>query len=241
MFEPNMAGSRHKTFEAVALTHFDTMYNVAMACTRNPDEAQDLVQETYYRAYRFWESFQPGTRVQAWLLTILRHTHISAYRKASRQRLHAQVEPVASWDDDVSFTSAWTDPASMEAMLRHLVQDEVKQAIDALPETYRLPVILADLAACSYQEIATILGCPLSTVMSRLFRGRRLLRTRLQAFAEASGYIGARQPYALCGPRQVSESRRPSPRRVASKQSAKPAGAAWKPQAEEGCLMCHHS
>ena len=91
MFEPSAPGSRRDAFETIALVHFDTVYKVAMALTRNRDEAQDLVQETYGKAYRFWHRFQPGTHVKAWLLTILRHTHISAYRKASRQRIHTTV------------------------------------------------------------------------------------------------------------------------------------------------------
>lgn len=219
MVASRTVGSRRETFETIALAHFDTVYRVAVVFTRNPDEAQDLVQETYYQAYRFWHRFQPGTHVKAWLLTILRHTHISAYCSASRQPLHTTVEAVEPFHDDVLYTQEWTDPASMDAMLRHVIQDEVKQAIDALPETYRMPVILADLAECSYQEIATILGCPIGTVMSRLFRGRRWLRTRLQGFARASGYIGARRPHTpgASDPRQASEPRRPLPRRVGSK------------------------
>ncbi len=220
MFEPSAPGSRRDAFETIALGHFDTVYNVAMAFTRNPDEAQDLVQETYEKAYPFWHRFQPGTPVKAWLLTIVRHTHIRASRRASRHRIHRTVEPVAPLDGDVSCTPEWTDPASIDAMLRHVVQDEVKQAIDALPETYRLPVLLADLAECSYQEIAAIVGCPLGTVMSRLVRGRKLLRTHLHVFARASGYIRSGPPRdaGTSDLERATEPHRPLQCSVASKE-----------------------
>ncbi|MEE8303182.1 MAG: sigma factor-like helix-turn-helix DNA-binding protein, partial [Candidatus Tectomicrobia bacterium] len=145
-------------------------------------------------------------------------------------------------DGDVSCTPEWTDPASIDAMLRHVVQDEVKQAIDALPETYRLPVLLADLAECSYQEIATIIGCPMGTVMSRLFRGRRLFRTHLQACARASGYIRSGPPRTAGtpDPHRASEPRRPLRRRVGPKEPGELGGETCIPSAKEDCLMCHH-
>ncbi len=186
------ARSWHTAFEAIALEHFDFLYNVAMSFTRNRDEAQDLVQETYCKAYRFFHRFQPGTNIKAWLVTILRHATINAYRKASRRPVLVELEQIAPFYAAPSRTPEWTEQTSVEAFLQHVVQDEVKQAIDALPEAYRLAVILADLAACSYKEIAIILDCPAGTVMSRLFRGRRLLRTRLQAFARRSGYLRSR-------------------------------------------------
>ncbi len=130
--------------------------------------------------------------MKAWLFTILRHININAYRKSLRRPVLVDFEQVVPWYADTSRTPEWTEQTSVEAFLQHVVQDEVKQAIDALPEAYRLAVILADLAACSYNEIATILDCPAGTVMSRLFRGRRLLRTRLQAFAKQSGYLRSR-------------------------------------------------
>lgn len=218
MFKPRLANNNCDTFETFALTHFDTVYRVAMLLTRNSDEAQDLVQETYYKAYRSWDRFELGTNVRAWLLTILRHTHISAYRKRTPQLVPTSVLPVAPVDTSTWVAPEWMDAALVDVILRHLVQDEVKQAISELPELYRLPVLLADLAECSYQEIATVLGCPVGTVMSRLFRGRQQLRTRLHAFAQASGYIDVRPPHVtrVTELSQASEPPRPSRLRVAS-------------------------
>ena len=160
MFEHSTPGSRRDAFEVTALAHFDTVYNVAMSFTRNPAEAQDLVQETYCKAYRFFYRFQPGTHMKAWLVTILRNTFINTCRKASRQPERVELEQIAPFHAAPSRTPEWTEEASVEAFLRHEVQDEVKQAIDALPEAFRLAVILADLAECSSNEIATILGLP---------------------------------------------------------------------------------
>jgi RNA polymerase sigma-70 factor (ECF subfamily) len=176
-------------FEAIALTHFDALYNTALRLTRNPSEAQDLVQETYLKAYRFFDHFEPGTNIKAWLFTILRNTYINTYRKTVRQQPQVDFEQVAPFYVDPSTSSEWTDRGSVEEMLRYVVHDDVKRALDDLPEDYRMVVLLADLEDFSYKDIAAIVGCPVGTVMSRLFRGRRLLRKQLEEFARKSGYI----------------------------------------------------
>ena len=189
-----MQENGREAFEAQTLMHFDTLYRVAVSMTRNSDEARDLVQETYYKAYRFWRRFQPGTHVRAWLLTILKNTYYSARRKAMRDAMpYAFDTAAAPAGPEISLVPEDDDPTAVDDLLRRIVQDEVKQAIDALPESFRLPVMLADLADCSYQEIADRVGCPVGTVMSRLYRGRQLLRKRLQGFAQAAGYIAARE------------------------------------------------
>lgn len=186
-------------FEATALQHFEVLYRQAVSYTRNPDDAQDLVQDTYLRAYRFWYRFAPGTHLRAWLCTILRHTFINTYRREAR---YQALVDAAAWPLESVATApapAWPDGASMDEMLRYVVHDEVKNALDDLPDEYRLVVILADLAECTYKDIATMVGCPVGTVMSRLFRGRRLLRQRLETFARQSGYLRSepeRQPQA---------------------------------------------
>lgn len=181
--------STREEFEALALEHFDALYNTAMRLTRNPGEAQDLVQETFLKAYRFFHRFEPGTNIKAWLFTILRNTYINAYRKASRQQQQVDFDQVAPFYADPSATSEWTNRGSVEEMLHHLVQDDVKRALEALPDEYRMVILLADLEDFAYKEIADIVGCPVGTVMSRLFRGRRLLRKSLAEFAKKSGYI----------------------------------------------------
>ncbi len=191
MFETHTASNPCDTFEALTLTHFNALYQVAMSFTRNADEARDLVQETYYKAYRSWCRFQPGTHVKAWLLTILKNTYINTYRKASRRFLPHTFDEDTPRHADLTLMPELANTAEMDHLLRNVIQDEVKEAIDDLPETFRLPVLLADLADCSYQEIADLVGCPVGTVMSRIYRGRQLLRKRLKAFAQASGYVAA--------------------------------------------------
>lgn len=175
-------------FETVALDYFDALYHTALRLTHNPSEAEDLVQETFMKAYRFLHRFEPGTNMKAWLFTILRNTYINVYRKASR---HQQVdfEQVVPLYAAPERSPEWSSRQSVEEMLRHVVQDDVKRALDELPEEYRMVVLLADLEDFSYKEIASIVGCPVGTVMSRLFRGRRLLRKNLADFAKKSGYI----------------------------------------------------
>ncbi len=188
MPEDRKSNSIQAEFEAVALEHFDALYNTAMRLTRNPMEAQDLVQETYLKAYRFFHRFEPGTNMKAWLFTILRNTYINTYRRTSRQQ-QVDFDQIAPLYSETVSEPVLTDRRAAEDMLSHLVQDDVKRALDALPEEYRLVVLLADLEDFAYKEIADIVGCPVGTVMSRLFRGRRLLRQSLAEFAKKAGYI----------------------------------------------------
>ena len=182
---------KQEEFEAVVLEHLHTLYSTALRLTRNTSEAQDLVQETLLKAYRFFDRFEPGTNVKAWLFTILRNTYINMYRKTVRQQEQVDFERIEPFYTDTANEPEWewVDQESLEAMLHHLVQDDVKRALDALPEVYRIVVLLADMADFSYKDIAAIIGCPEGTVMSRLFRGRRLLRKSLQEFARKSGYV----------------------------------------------------
>jgi len=186
--EDREAKQRREAFEALALEHFDALYNTAVRLTRNPSEAQDLVQETFLKAFRFYHRFEPGTNIKAWLFTILRNTYINVYRKAARQQ-QVDFDQVAPFYADTADPLVWEDRSTVEDMLRHLVQDDVKRALEALPDDYRMVVLLADLEDFAYKEIAEIVGCPVGTVMSRLFRGRRLLRKSLAEFAKKSGYV----------------------------------------------------
>jgi RNA polymerase sigma-70 factor, ECF subfamily len=195
--EEDYAGSQdvdlHEGFEAVALAHYQAVYTVAKHLTQHPSDAQDLVQDTYLRAYRFWHRFVPGTHVKAWLCTILRHVHITAYRKHSRHPGEREVATGAPVSADPLPAPVWSAPGDIEERLAYVVQDEVKQALEALPAAYRHVVLLADLGEYSYKDIAAIVGCPLGTVMSRLSRGRQLLRQHLETFARQAGYIKGRQ------------------------------------------------
>jgi RNA polymerase sigma-70 factor (ECF subfamily) len=187
--EDREAKQRREAFEALALEHFDALYNTAVRLTRNPSEAQDLVQETFLKAFRFYHRFESGTNIKAWLFTILRNTYINVYRKSAR-RQQVDFDQVAPFYADTADPPAvWADRSTVGEMLRHLVQDDVKRALESLPDEYRMVVLLADLEDFAYKEIAEIVGCPVGTVMSRLFRGRRLLRKSLAEFAKKSGYI----------------------------------------------------
>jgi RNA polymerase sigma-70 factor (ECF subfamily) len=195
-------------FETLALQHFAAVYHLAVSYTRNPDDAQDLVQDTYLRAYRFWYRFTPGSNMRAWLYTILRNTFINTYHKDRKEtRQHGEALSDDVWEEGERaplWAPAWHDFASLEERLRHSVQDDVKRALDTLPTEYRRVVLLADLEERSYHDIATLVGCPLGTVMSRLFRGRQQLRQRLHTFARQSGYLRTQRPAAEEKQEQVS-------------------------------------
>ncbi len=183
---------RRSEFEAVALPHLDALYNLALKLTRNSKDAEDLVQEAYLRAFRFFDSYRPGTHIKAWLFRILRNTFINRYRAA-------KIRP-----DEVDFSKIETvyervveqeflqgkQPRDPETVLMSGVLDaEVQRAIDALPEEYRTVVILALIEELSYKEIAAALSIPLGTVMSRLHRGRRRLQAALLEFARRKGIV----------------------------------------------------
>lgn len=166
------------------LAHLDMLYAVALRLTRNPADAQDLTQNTVVKALRFHDKFAPGTYIKAWLLTILRNTFINEYRRAAR------TPPTVEWSDTEPRTERSREPTvSVEPPRRgieellDLVGDEVRAAVESLPPDFRQVVVMADLLDMSYKEVAEAVGCPIGTVMSRLFRGRRLLRERLYDYA----------------------------------------------------------
>jgi len=181
------AGSAEKRrqFEDEALVHLCTLYNVALRLTRDPAEAEDLVQETVLKAYRAWDRYERGTNCRAWLLTILRNTFINDFRKRSKRPDPVPFDAV----EEVSVFGDVKDEDPEGSFFRHLVDDEVRRAIDELPEEFRLPVVLSDVEGLSYAEIAEVLELPVGTVKSRLFRGRRRLQRRLYEYAVEMGYI----------------------------------------------------
>jgi RNA polymerase sigma-70 factor, ECF subfamily len=180
------------TFERDALEYARQLYSAALRMTRNPSDAEDLVQETYLKAYRAYDSFEEGTNLKAWLYRILTNTFINKYRSDSRRPKQSDlgdIEDLYMYRRISAGDSAEASRSAEERVLDGLVEGDIKQAVEELPENFRLPVLLADLEGFSYKEIAEILDIPIGTVMSRLHRGRKAMQKRLWEFAEQRGLL----------------------------------------------------
>lgn len=178
------------TFEQDALSHLDAMYSVACRLTRNPTTAEDLVQDAMVKAMRARDQFQAGTNLKAWLLRIVTTTFLNQYKRGGLER------DVLEGPDGDPLSEGWMSSATMRAMrdaeslaLQSLLRDELQAALDSVPEDFRLAVVLSDVEEMSYKEIADIMGCPIGTVMSRLHRGRRMLKKALYDHAVSMGIV----------------------------------------------------
>ncbi len=177
-------------FFAEAMTHVDALYRTALRMTRNPADAEDLVQETYLKAHRFRDGFAPGTNLRAWLFRILTNSFINEYRKRSRQPATTDTGDLEDYylfrRVKESGEDLGLDPEA--TVMRMFLDEEVRQALEELPEQYRIAVLLADVEGFSYKEIAEITDTQMGTVMSRLHRGRRQLQQKLWEYARSRGY-----------------------------------------------------
>ena len=180
-------------FADLAMEHMPALYTAAMRMTRNRADAEDLVQETYLKAYRGFDSFQDGTNLRAWLYRILTNTYINAYRAKKRRPEVSDVEDVEDLYlyHRLSPSSDGSGRSAEDEVLESFTDDEVKDAIESLPDSFRIAVLLADVEGFSYKEIAEITDVPIGTVMSRIHRGRRALQKTLHDFAESRGLVGA--------------------------------------------------
>lgn len=176
-------------FEEQALPFMDQLYGAALRMTRNPADAQDLVQETYVKAFAAFKQFQQGTNLKAWLYRILTNTFINSYRKKQRQPYQGTIDELEDWQLGGAESTTATSSRSAEAeAIDHLPDSAVKDALQSIPEDFRLAVYFADVEGFSYQEIADIMKTPIGTVMSRLHRGRRMLRDLLTDYAHQRGH-----------------------------------------------------
>lgn len=176
-------------FEDQALTFMDQLYAAALRMTRNPADAGDLVQETYVKAYAAFASFEQGTNLKAWLYRILTNTFINNYRKNQRNPYQGSIDDLEDWQlgSAESLSQGRTTRSAEAEAIDHLPDSDVKAALQSIPEDFRLAVYLADVEGFSYQEVADIMKTPVGTVMSRLHRGRRLLRDLLADYARERG------------------------------------------------------
>ena len=194
---PKLSANHQKgwDFEAAAMPFVDALYNTAYRMTRNSEDAEDLVQETYLKAYRYYDKFEEGTNFKAWLFKIMKNTFINNYRKKQQApALSDFAEIEESFETQVNEDTARQTKNPEEELLENVLDEDVQKALDKLPPDYRMVVLLADLEGFSYKEIAEILEVPVGTVMSRLYRGRRLLEAAMLEFARDHGYRARGSP-----------------------------------------------
>ncbi|MDD5306183.1 MAG: sigma-70 family RNA polymerase sigma factor [Deltaproteobacteria bacterium] len=203
-------------FEAACVEHLDALYAAALRMARNPVEAEELVQDTYVKAFRFVHKFEWGTNLKAWLFRILTNTFINSYRHRGHERRYAERAAVEPIYDEVLDQEARAYAADPEAhAFSAFFKEDLERALDDLPEEFRLVVVLSDMQELSYKEIAEMIGCPIGTVMSRLHRGRRLLQRELTDYAVEAGLKAGRAPEEVArdgqggaGPADISEFRK---------------------------------
>lgn len=187
--EKESVEQRRKRFEADALQYMNQLYSAALRYTKNPADAQDLVQDTYAKAYVSFHQFEPGTNLKAWLYRILTTTFINTYRKDQR-RPQLSDQELEDWQiADASSHTSDQGKSAEDVVLENLPDNDIKRALAEIPEEFRIAVYLADVEGFSYKEIAEIVGVPTGTVMSRLHRGRKQLREKLTDYARELGYV----------------------------------------------------
>lgn len=178
---------KQEDFEDEIVPHLDAMYNFALRLTSDPSDAEDLVQDTIVKAFRFFSSYEKGTNAKAWLFRILKNSYINNYRKQSKKPNQVDYDEVSSFYETIRADR--TDTSDLEdKMFRELVDDDISQALEELPEDFRTVVLLCDVEGFTYEEIANMLDVPIGTIRSRLHRGRNLLKAQLKEYAEKRGF-----------------------------------------------------
>ena len=178
---------KQEDFQEEIIPHLDAMYNFALRLTSDPNDAEDLVQDTIVKAFRFFSSYEKGTNAKAWLFRILKNSYINKYRKQSKQPSQVDYDEVSSFYETIRADR--TDTSDLEdRMFRELIDDDISNALEELPEDFRTVVLLCDVEGFTYEEIANMLDVPIGTIRSRLHRGRNLLKAQLVEYAEERGY-----------------------------------------------------
>lgn len=180
----------HKQFQEQAMPHTDILYNYGLRLTGNPDDARDLLQETFLKAYRFWNKFEQGTNLRAWLFRIMKNTYINQYRKDVKEPDKVEYDEIEKYYDLIRAESSDSTDLQ-EKIFNQLLDDDVTKALESLPEEFRTVIILCDIEGLTYEEIADFLQVPIGTVRSRLHRGRKILHTKLYRYAKERGFINS--------------------------------------------------
>lgn len=180
---------KQKDFDDEIIPHMDALYNFALRLTTDPNDAEDLVQDTIVKAYRFFSSYEKGTNAKAWMFRILKNSFINNYRKTSKKPSQVDYDEVSSYYE--SIRAERTETSDLEnLMFREMMDDDLSTALKRLPEDFRTVVLLCDVEGYTYEEIANMLDVPIGTIRSRLHRGRNLLKTELLEYAKKRGYTG---------------------------------------------------
>ena len=191
----DLSGLTSWDFDSQVMPYLDSLYNTAYRMTRSAEDAEDLVQETYFKAYKYYDKFEEGTNLKAWLFKILKNTFINNYRKKKLEPRSVDFAEIEDSFERIVRRDNSETPSDPEAeFFTGVLDDDVRKALESLPYDYRMVVILADLEDFSYKQIADILDCPVGTVMSRLYRGRKLLEKALLKYARLHGYIRGAEP-----------------------------------------------
>ncbi len=178
---------KQQDFNEEIIPHLDALYNFGLRLTSDPNDAEDLVQDTIVKAYRFFSSYEKGTNAKAWLFRILKNSYINNYRKKSKKPQEVDYDEVATFYETIR--AERTETSDLEdKMFRELIDDDLSNALDSIPEDFRTVVLLCDVEDFTYEEIANMLDVPIGTIRSRLHRGRNLLKTQLMDYAAKRGY-----------------------------------------------------
>lgn len=179
---------KQSDFNEEIIPHLDALYNFGLRLTTDPNDAEDLVQDTIVKAYRFFSSYEKGTNAKAWLFRILKNSYINNYRRKSKKPQQVDYDEVATFYETIR--AERTDTSDLEdTMYRELIDDDITNALDQIPEDFRTVVLLCDVEDFTYEEIANMLDVPIGTIRSRLHRGRNLLKAQLLDYAEDRGYV----------------------------------------------------